>query len=158
MLNVYTWDQNLLSKQSERSEFFKSSSTSISTSSTREDRSSVIWLLTASRCTISYWECACVEQTRTLRCFRTSTLISSRRLNTSRSAGWRRTGRCTWIIPDHVPKMNLANLSRGQGILPQKNIFWRGQTTQIGLWKSKVDWSPLSLGGHSSFPWTFTNN
>ena len=41
-INVYTWDQNLLSKQSERSEFFKSSSTSISTSSTREDRSSVI--------------------------------------------------------------------------------------------------------------------
>lgn len=31
-----------------------------------------------------------------------------------------------WIIPDHVLKMNLANLSRGQRILPQKNIFWRG--------------------------------
>lgn len=59
-----------------------------------------------------------------------------------------------WIIPDHVPKVNLANLSRGQRILPPKNIFWRG----AGLWKSLVDWSPLSLGGHSSFPWTFTNN
>ena len=50
-------------------------------------------------------------------------------------------------------------ISRGQGILPQKTIFWRGcPNTQIGLWKSLVDWSPLSLGGHSSFPWTFTNN
>ena len=50
-------------------------------------------------------------------------------------------------------------ISRGQGILPQKTIFWRGcPNTQIGLWKSLVDWSPLSLGGHSSFPWTLTNN